>query len=184
MAVNFLTTISNAFSWIKNIEISIEILLKFVSKGPTNNIPALVQIMAWRQATSHYLSQWWLIYWCIYASLALNEFIMPVLLYVLCDNKLLPSDGVYVVAATGSRWMTFYLTHLKPQCYDCTCHISDEDCFEALKHKKVLLYTCIRTANYCVQVFRKSYHDSTYREISRSIDRVYFFMIITLTLSL
>ena len=25
------------------------------------------------QATSHYLNQWWFIYWCIYASLGLNE---------------------------------------------------------------------------------------------------------------
>ena len=28
---------------------SIKILLKFVPKGPMNNIPALVQIMAWRR---------------------------------------------------------------------------------------------------------------------------------------
>ena len=30
----------------------------------------------WRgadQATSHYLNQWWLLYWCIYVSLGLNE---------------------------------------------------------------------------------------------------------------
>ena len=26
------------------------------------------------QATSHSLKQWWLVYWCIYASLGLNEF--------------------------------------------------------------------------------------------------------------
>ena len=25
------------------------------------------------QATSHYVNQWWLVYWCIYASLGLNE---------------------------------------------------------------------------------------------------------------
>ena len=48
--------------------------LKFVPKGPINNIPALVQIMAWcDQATSHYLNQWWLDYRRIYASLGLNE---------------------------------------------------------------------------------------------------------------
>ena len=33
----------------ENIEISIEISLKFVPNGPINNIPALVQIMAWRR---------------------------------------------------------------------------------------------------------------------------------------
>ena len=33
----------------KNIRLLIEISLKFVPKGPINNIPALVQIMAWRR---------------------------------------------------------------------------------------------------------------------------------------
>ena len=40
------------FKWIflnENVIISIEISLKSVSKGPINNIPALVQIMAWRR---------------------------------------------------------------------------------------------------------------------------------------
>ena len=34
----------------ENVWISINILRKFVTKGPIINIPALVQIMAWRQA--------------------------------------------------------------------------------------------------------------------------------------
>ena len=33
----------------ENFQIFIKISLKFVLKGPTNNIPALVQIMVWRQ---------------------------------------------------------------------------------------------------------------------------------------
>ena len=33
----------------ENVRISIKFLLKFVPKGPINNIPALVQIMAWRR---------------------------------------------------------------------------------------------------------------------------------------
>ena len=39
------------FKWIflnENVWISIEVSLKFVRKGPNNNIPALVQIMTWR----------------------------------------------------------------------------------------------------------------------------------------
>ena len=60
----------------ENIYISITISLKFVPKGPIDNIPALVQIMAWRHpATSHYLNQWWLVQRRIYASLGLNELI-------------------------------------------------------------------------------------------------------------
>ena len=40
------------FNWIflkENVSITIKISLKFVPKGPSNNIPALVQMMAWRR---------------------------------------------------------------------------------------------------------------------------------------
>ena len=61
----------------ENIWISIKISLKFVSKGPINNFPALVEIMAWRcpgtSHSSHYLNQWWLDYRCINPWLSLNE---------------------------------------------------------------------------------------------------------------
>ena len=61
----------NENSWI-----SIMISLKFVPKVPIKNILALVLKVAWRhQAPSHYLNQWWLIYWRIYASPGLNELV-------------------------------------------------------------------------------------------------------------
>ena len=41
----------------ENIRISIEISLKFVPSGPINNIPALVQIMAWRRPGDKPLSE-------------------------------------------------------------------------------------------------------------------------------
>ena len=41
----------------ENVWISIEVPLKFVSKGPINNIPALVQIMAWRRPGDKPLSE-------------------------------------------------------------------------------------------------------------------------------
>ena len=51
--------------------------LKFVPRGPINNIPALVQIMAWhRPATSHYLNQLWLVHCPIYSSIGLNELML------------------------------------------------------------------------------------------------------------
>ena len=46
MAAIFQTTFSDTF-FNENIKNLINILLKFVPKGPINNIPALVQIMAW-----------------------------------------------------------------------------------------------------------------------------------------
>ena len=48
------------FKWIflnENVWISITISLKFVPKGPINNIPALVQIMAWRRPGDKPLSE-------------------------------------------------------------------------------------------------------------------------------
>ena len=41
----------------ENVWISIEISLKFVTKGQINNIPALVQIMAWRRLGAKPLSE-------------------------------------------------------------------------------------------------------------------------------
>ena len=55
------TTLANPIFLNENIRISIKISLNFVSKVPINNIPALVQIMAWR------------IYWRIYEWLGLNK---------------------------------------------------------------------------------------------------------------
>ena len=50
----------DSFKWIflnENVWISIEVSLKFVPKGPINNIPALVQVMAWRRPGDKPLSE-------------------------------------------------------------------------------------------------------------------------------
>ena len=75
----------------ENVRVSIKISLKFVPMGPINNIPALVQIMAWRRkatkATSHYVNQWWLDHRRIYALLGLNEIELCIRLFF-CYNNL------------------------------------------------------------------------------------------------
>ena len=59
----------------ENIWISIKFLLKFVPKGPINNILALVQIMAWCWPGDKPLSEPTLVsYWRIYASLGTQWF--------------------------------------------------------------------------------------------------------------
>ena len=48
------------FKWIflnENVWISINISLKFVPRGPINNIPTLVQVMAWRRPGDKQLSE-------------------------------------------------------------------------------------------------------------------------------
>ena len=49
MAVIFQTTFSNAFSWMKIHKFRSRFSLKFVPNGLINNIPALVEKMAWRR---------------------------------------------------------------------------------------------------------------------------------------
>ena len=53
----------------ENIWISIAILLMFVPRSPINNIPPLVQKMAWRRPGNKSL----LVYWRTNASLGFNE---------------------------------------------------------------------------------------------------------------
>ena len=70
----FADDIFECFFLNEDVWISIKISLMYLPTVPINNIPALIQIMAWPdQATSYYLNQWRLFYWRIYASLGLNE---------------------------------------------------------------------------------------------------------------
>ena len=72
----------------ENVWISIEMSLKFVPKGGISNIPAFVQIMAWRRSGDKPLSEpRWLFHWRIYAQLGLNELI--VVTFVRCPTVFL-----------------------------------------------------------------------------------------------
>ena len=55
----------------KNIYISLRIPLKFIPKDQINNIPALIQIMAWHRPGHKPLSEPMMI--ILFASLGLNE---------------------------------------------------------------------------------------------------------------
>ena len=54
---HFADDIFKRFFFNENVWISIKISLKFVPKGPINNIPALVQVMAWRRSGDKPLSE-------------------------------------------------------------------------------------------------------------------------------
>ena len=51
------TTFSSAFSWMKMFELPIKIAQKVIPKGIINNIPSLVQKMAWRRPGDKPLSE-------------------------------------------------------------------------------------------------------------------------------
>ena len=57
MPTIFQTAFSNAFFFNENVLMLIKISLRFIPKGPINNIPALVQIMPWRRSGDKPLSE-------------------------------------------------------------------------------------------------------------------------------
>ena len=73
----------------ENIQILINISLKFITKGQINNIPSLVQIIVWCGLGDKPLSEpIMVIYWRIYASLGLNE-LMIISSYVFKNLQLM-----------------------------------------------------------------------------------------------
>ena len=63
------------------------------------------------QATSHYLNQWWLVYGCIYASLSLSEFIMPVTL-ARKYTEAIRSKHLHHCRRLGKQAMEWFNTHV------------------------------------------------------------------------
>ena len=63
------TTFSNAFSWTKMCEFHLRFDWSLFLRV---ELTIFQHWFAW-SAPSHYLKQWWLVNWCIYASLGLNE---------------------------------------------------------------------------------------------------------------
>ena len=64
------------FKWIflnENVWISITVSLEFIPKGPINNVPSLVQIMAWRQSGDKPLSEPLMVDFFMHMSLYINE---------------------------------------------------------------------------------------------------------------
>ena len=57
------TTVSNVFSWMKMYEFRLKFHWSLFLGGPINNIPALVQIMAWRRPDGKPLSEPMMVQW-------------------------------------------------------------------------------------------------------------------------
>ena len=74
MAAIFQTTFSNAFSWMKMYEFRLRFHWNFFPRVQITVFHhCFRQWLGVGQATGHYLKQWWLVDWRIYASLGLNE---------------------------------------------------------------------------------------------------------------
>ena len=94
------TTFSSAFSYFP-----IKISLKFVPKGPINNIPALAQIMAWRRPGDKPLSEPMMVslttHICVTRPQWVNQW-KPILVTYICVTRLL-----CVIDIVSERWWPF-----------------------------------------------------------------------------
>ena len=114
------TTFSNAFYWMKIYDLRLIFLRSLFLR---------VQSTIWQhwyrwwlgtdQATSHYLNQWWLVYWHMYVSLSQNEFrVLNVAIWIQLDlkywllaviiNSLRPGDAsvdwFIIGSGNGLKW--------------------------------------------------------------------------------
>ena len=81
----------------EDVRISIEISLKFVPNDPINNIPALVQIMAWHRAGDKSLSEPMMLSLLTHICNTLPQWVkeMPIYIYMLMVNV----KGIYLEAS-------------------------------------------------------------------------------------
>ena len=81
----------------ENVSISIKISLKFDPKGPNNNIPALVQIMAWRRPGDKPLSEPMMVslptHICITRTQWVNQMLVSIHLVVLYEKFHIPEKN-------------------------------------------------------------------------------------------
>ena len=96
----------------ENVWILIDISLKFVPKGPINNIPALVEIMAWCRPSDKPLSEPMIVSLLmnIYASLSFNELILKGDTNIAC---------LWCVHCKFKAWSISAICHCRELCNKC-----------------------------------------------------------------
>ena len=105
-------TLSNAFSWMKMLEFRLKFHWSlFLRVQLTIFQHWFRKWLGADQATSHYLTQWWLAYRCIYASLGLNELIV---------DKILTIDTVFhLLMWIAIHWVCRIATYIIVTKYQC-----------------------------------------------------------------
>ena len=103
----------------ENVIISAKISLKFVPKGPINNIPALVQIIAWRRPGDKPLSEAMMVSLLTHICVTRPQWVAPGHLNQ-CDKS--PSGHLRTnlrEISTKIQWLSFNKIHLKFHAQKC-----------------------------------------------------------------
>ena len=100
-------TLSNTFSWMKMLEFRFEFHWSLFLRVKLTIFQHWFRYwLGADQATSHYLNQLWKVYWCIYASLGLNEL-----------NETAATTTLEIGTCRWSRW-NLWEPHLQMNCRD------------------------------------------------------------------
>ena len=86
------------FKWIflnENVWISINISLKFVPRGPINNIPTLVQVMAWRRPGDKPLSEPMMVYLLTHICVTRPQWVKHCCQVLQCNSTFLHQNNDY-----------------------------------------------------------------------------------------
>ena len=109
----------------ENVWISIEIPLKFVPKGPINNIPALVQIMGWRRPGDKPLSELMMVnlptHICVFRPQWVNDLISAYRIGYSCQSLLLKYVDNWKTALDRKHFVALLFKDLL-KAFDCLPH--------------------------------------------------------------
>ena len=92
MTVISQTTLSNAFPWMKMLELRLKFYWSLFLRGPINNIPALVLIMAWGRPGDKLLSEPIMVRLLTHICVTRPQIVKMVLINTMRDAKHLVSD--------------------------------------------------------------------------------------------
>ena len=111
---------------------SIEISLKFVPKVPINNIPALVQIMAWRRPGDKPLSEPMMVVLPTHICVTRPQWFYIAMLYVRADSRFAPNQWETSLQSNDvSHWLgenlesaLYVINHVLVSWCPCNCDLS------------------------------------------------------------
>ena len=88
----------------ENVWISIKISLKFLPKGPINNVPALVQIMAWRWSGNKPLSEPMMVSFLTHICVTRPQWVKRCWGYSLCTQTACLSIRIHIIIIKAAHW--------------------------------------------------------------------------------
>ena len=121
------TTFWSAFSWMKIFEFPNNISLKFVPKGPINNNPALVQVMACRRPGDKPLSEPMMFRLPTHICVTRPQWVNAYAYFRTPMSRLDQWRGArlqYLQCVSNGRYSSLALRHRDRSLETCTCHIS------------------------------------------------------------